>query len=104
MANEQIAVELRIKNKQLANDLRQSNAELAKLKKSFVELGNTGAKAEAQMAKMGRSSAQASKSLASMATVLRAVAVYSAGQAIGRVCQGPSGYAASRQRDRLRLQ
>ena len=82
MANEQIAVELRIKTKQLANDLRQSKAETAALKKSFVEVGNTGAKVEAQMAKMGRSSAQATKSLASMATVLRAVAVYSAGQAI----------------------
>jgi tape measure domain-containing protein len=76
---EQIAVELRVKTAQLANDLRKANAQIAALKKNTLELGNTGAKAFNQLS---QSANKATKSLSGIATVLRAVAVYSAGQAI----------------------
>lgn len=78
MADE-IAVELRIKNAQLSNDLRKANAQINTLKKNFVEMGNSGATA---MNKVSVSANKAAKSLSSMASVLKAVAVYSAGQAI----------------------
>lgn len=78
MADE-IAVELRIKNAQLANDLRKATTQINALKKSMVEMGNSGATA---MNKVSVSANKAAKSLSGMATVLKAVAAYSAGQAI----------------------
>lgn len=79
MAKEELAVELRVRNQQLANDLKKSTAQVNAFKKSMVEMGNSGA---ASFKKIETSSAKTAKSLSTMANVLRAVAVYSAGQAI----------------------
>lgn len=74
-----IAVELRVKNKQLANDLKQANAQVARMQKSFVTLGNTGASSLNQISSAAN---KASKSVSSMATALKVVAAVSAAQVV----------------------
>lgn len=70
--NEHIAVELRVRNQQLANDLRKSTAEVKRLERSFQELGNTGARVERQVnsvAKSTRSLSVITKAFAAIGVV-----------------------------------
>jgi tape measure domain-containing protein len=52
---EQIAIELRVRNQQLANDLKKSEREVKRLNNAFAELGNTSVRVERQVNSVARS-------------------------------------------------